>query len=119
MTALTLKCQNDIIIRTEKPNKLFHRNVRKLGIEGEFIEDSQIPLVRAQYEKLLIQDARSRGYLPVLDLDTAWSTWYDATRNRWYFRLTVYVVYMGKRKAKEWEGISSGKLIPRNIQKVM
>jgi hypothetical protein len=96
-----------------------HKKIRKFSMEGEFFEDSQIPVLRAQFETLMIHDARSRGYIPVLDLDPLWSTEYDIINDRWKFVMAIYVIYVGRRRAQECEGWTSGKLMPRSTQKVM
>jgi hypothetical protein len=96
-----------------------HKNIKKFAIEGEFIDDSMIPTTRVQFESLLVGDMRSRGYVPVLDIAPLWSTEYNQVRDIWMFGLSVYGVYIGKRKAKECEGLSDGKLLPRSIRKVM
>ena len=94
-----------------------HRNIKKFSIDGEFLNDSLIPSTRAQYETLVVGDMRRKGYVPVLDLDTQWSTEYNEDGDRWFFALSVYGIYIGKKKAKLWEGLSAGNLVPRNIQK--
>jgi hypothetical protein len=94
-----------------------HRNIKKFSIEGEFLNDSLIPITRAQYETLVVGDMRRKGYVPVLDLDTQWSTEYHEGKDRWFFALSIYGVYLGKKKAKLWEGLSAGSLVPRSIQK--
>ena len=96
-----------------------HRNIRKFSIDGEFLNDSLIPSTRAQYETLVVSDMRRNGWVPVLDLDTQWSTEYDESKDRWYFALSVYGIYLGKKKAKQWEGLSGGNLTPRAIPKIM
>jgi hypothetical protein len=95
-----------------------HKNIKKFSIVGVLNEDSDIPRIRAQYESLLTHDLRSKGYVPVLDLDTLWSTTYNRDRDWWDFTLSIYGIYLGKRKALEWEGIAGGKLIPKNTQSV-
>ena len=95
-----------------------HKNIRKFSIEGVLGQDSDIPRIRAQYESLLVHDLRARGYVPVLDLDTLWSTKYDEAKDSWEFVLGIYGIYIGKRRAYEWEGFSANRLIPRNTQSV-
>jgi len=96
-----------------------HKNIKRFAIVGEFQTDSEIPKTRYSYEQFLTKDIRHRGYIPVLDLDTAWSTEYDEDSDRWFFTLTIQTIYVGKRKARECEGILSGSLIPRSTPKVM
>jgi hypothetical protein len=91
-----------------------HKNISKFSIDGVLRQDSDIPRIRAQYESLLVHDLRSKGYVPVLDLDTQWATEYDADNDRWLFALSVYGIYLGKKRAYQWEGFSGSKLIPKN-----
>jgi hypothetical protein len=93
-----------------------HKNIRRFTIDGVLKKDSDIPRIRAQYESLLVHDLRANGYIPVLDLDTQWATEYDIDGDTWKFTLSVYGIYLGKKRAYKWEGFSGNKLIPRNIQ---
>jgi hypothetical protein len=68
--------------------------------------------VRAQYENLLTHDMRGKGYVRVLDIDTNFSVEFDG--ETWVFLMTLYGVYVGKKKAWQSEGITQGKLIPLN-----
>jgi hypothetical protein len=69
--------------------------------------------VKAQYESLLTQDMRSKGYVRVLDIDPAFSV--EFTGETWKFLMTIHGVYVGKKKAWQSEGWTQGKLIPRPI----
>jgi hypothetical protein len=113
----TFSNKNDIIGRIERPSKLKHRRIKKYAMSGIFGSDAEIPELRAKVERLLEDDARAMGYVPVLDLDTLWSTSYDLESDGWRYASVLYCIYVGKRKAKEWEGWQSGKLIPRPTQK--
>ncbi len=69
--------------------------------------------IKNQYENLLTHDMRSKGYAKVLDIDPAFSV--EFTGETWKFLMTLHGVYVGRKKAWLSEGISQGKLIPRNI----
>lgn len=88
--------------------------IKPFSLDGEFIDDSYAILAKVNAEKTINHSMRDRGYLPVLDLDPFWIVRYDEVRNKWFFDMTIYGVYMGKRKSWQFEGISQGKLIPRN-----
>lgn len=94
-----------------------HRDIRKFKIDGVLHQDSDIPRIRAQMESLTVHDLRARGYVPVLDLDTQWATAYDEETDTWTFTLSVYGMYLGKRKAYEWEGFSGNSLVPKTTRK--
>lgn len=95
-----------------------HKNIKRFQIRGEFLSDAEIPLTRIKYETLLRHSMRTDGFVPILDLDTAWSTQYSESENRWFFLLTIQGVYVGRKRAKVCEGISSGVPVPRSTRKV-
>ena len=90
-----------------------HKRIKRFQIEVEFNDDSQIISLRPQYENLLIQDMRGKGYVRVLDIDPAFSI--EFTGATWRFLMTLYGIYTGRRKAWQSEGITQGKLVPRNM----
>ena len=57
---------------------------------------------------------RDQGYVRVLDIDTAFSV--EFTGETWKFLMTLHGVYVGKKKAWLSEGITQGKMIPRNTR---
>lgn len=89
-----------------------HKIIKRFQIDVEFLDDSDMIRLKAQYESLLVQDMRSKGYVRVLDIDPAFSV--EFTGETWKFLMTIHGVYMGKKKAWLSEGITQGKLIPRN-----
>jgi hypothetical protein len=88
-----------------------HKNIKRFQVNVIFKDDSDMIRVRAQYESLLTQDMKGRGYARVLDIDPAFSVEFDG--ETWVFLMTLYGVYVGKKKAWQSEGITQGKLIPR------
>jgi hypothetical protein len=73
--------------------------------------------IRAQFESTLTQAMRGDGYIPVLDIDPAFSVSYNVEDKKWSFVLTIHGIYIGKVKAWQIEGFSSGKMLPRSIPK--
>ena len=88
-----------------------HKNIKRFQVRVQFKDDSDMIRVRAQYESLLTQDMRGKGYIRVLDLDPNFSVEFDG--ETWVFLMTLYGVYVGKKKSWQSEGITQGKLIPR------
>ena len=91
-----------------------HRPIKRFPITVEFADDSGIPRLRYQYESMLTHDMRSKGYVRVLDIDTNFSIEFNG--ETWVFLMTLYGVYVGKKKAWQSEGITQGKLIPRTTR---
>lgn len=93
-----------------------HRPIKKFGFKGQLGDDSRFEGLRKQYETLIIQGMRDVGYVPVLDLDTLWSTSYDQQNECYNFTISMFGIYVGRRKAFLIEGMSGqGRLHPRSI----
>lgn len=88
-----------------------HKRIKRFQVEVEFYDNSQIISLRPQYENLLTQDMRGKGYIRVLDIDPAFSI--DFTGETWKFLMTLHGIYVGKKKAWRLEGTTQNKLIPR------
>ena len=88
-----------------------HRRIKRFQIDVEFQDNSQLISLRPQYENLLVQDMRGKGYVRVLDIDPAFSV--EFTGETWKFLMSIHGVYVGKKKAWQSEGITQGKSIPR------
>jgi hypothetical protein len=91
--------------------------IKPFTIDGEFMDDSVAYLTRVATENFLDKTLRDKGYVRALDIDPSWYTWYDSDTDQWFFSMTIYGIYMGKRKSWEYEGIMQDKLIPRSIRK--
>jgi hypothetical protein len=91
-----------------------HRKIKRFQIEVQFDDNSRLISLRPQYENLLTQDMRGKGYVRVLDIDPAFSV--EFTGETWRFLMSIHGVYVGKKKAWQLEGITQGKSIPRIIR---
>lgn len=94
-----------------------HRVVKRFQIEGEFLDDSVLIMTRAQLETSLLHSLRSQGYIPLLDVSPAWSTEYDHIHDKWKFLLTIQAVYVGRKKAWEYEGVADNRMLKRSTPK--
>lgn len=90
-----------------------HKRIKNFYLSGEFTDDSFALHTRVNAELAINYMMRDSGYVKVLELDPVWSTYYNGEQNKWTFEMTIYGMYIGKRKAKKFAGISQGKLIPR------
>ncbi|AXH49199.1 hypothetical protein HWB76_gp203 [Streptomyces phage Blueeyedbeauty] len=90
-----------------------HKTIKRFGFEGKVNDDADFPRIRAQYESLILREMRELGYVPVLDLGPYWSTEYVKPDDAYEFVLSVYGVYLGRRRSWEVEGISNGREIKR------
>lgn len=89
-----------------------HKRIKRFQIEVQFYDNSQLISLKPQYENLLVQDMRGKGYIRVLDIDPAFSIEFNG--ETWKFLMTLHGIYVGKKKAWQLEGMTQGKLIHRN-----
>ena len=94
-----------------------HKQIKRFQVRVEFADDAGIPRLKYQYESMLTHDMRSKGYVRVLDIDTSFSVEFDG--QTWVFLMTLYGVYVGKKKAWLSEGITQGKLVPRSMRQTI
>lgn len=91
-----------------------NRKIRKFGFDGIIKDDAAIPRMRIQYEKTIISSMRDSGYVPVLDLDPQFHLEYNHNEDHYIFVIYVHGVFVGKKKAAEYEGFAGQRLIPRS-----
>lgn len=90
-----------------------NKKLKSFGIQGQIHDDSAIPRLRIEHERLIMTDMRDQGYVPILDLDTQFHLEYDEEDNTYEFEMIVYGIFVGKRKSYLYEGFSGQNLIPR------
>ena len=94
-----------------------HRKIKRFQIDVQFHDNAQLISLRPQYENLLVQDMRGKGYVRILDIDPAFSV--EFTGETWKFLMSIHGVYVGKKKAWQLEGITQGKSIPRTTRQTI
>jgi hypothetical protein len=87
-----------------------HRKIKDFSIDGHIYDEADFIKLRWQYENIIEEYMRVKGYIPHLDLDPVFSTSY--TGSSFEFKITWYGIYLGKAKAKCYKGVTSNKLIP-------
>jgi hypothetical protein len=92
---------------------MLRKQIHSFLIGGVIKDDASIKRIREMHERLLIQDMRSKGYVPVLDLDTQFSIEYNEKKDNYGFTLEIYGVYVGKKKAYQLEGFSGQQFYKR------
>lgn len=95
-----------------------HKKIERFGFDGQIRDDSDFIRLRAQYESLVVHQMRDDGYVPVLDLGPLWSTKYEKETETYRFDMTVYGVFVGRKKAWSIEGMDGvGRFLPRSTAK--
>ena len=86
-----------------------HRKITKFGLEGEIFDDSKIPKIKDQYINMICNGMRQKGYVPRYDIDPDFTISYNG--KTFEFKLSVYGVYVGKKRAKCVKGIDKNQVI--------
>ena len=98
---------------------MLKRNIKSFLISGVIKDDAGIGKAREMYERLLLQDMRMKGYVPVLDLEPQFSIKYNQEKDNYSFFLEMFGVYLGRKKAQEIEGFSGQQFFKRNTMEAM
>jgi hypothetical protein len=86
-----------------------HKPIKKYTHEGEIRDDSDFIRLRGELERLIEQQMRDEGYLPVYELGSHWST--ERLDGKYAFKLTMYACYAGKQKVSQYTHWQNGKLV--------
>lgn len=89
------------------------RKIHNFTITGTIGDDSHFIKARENYERIIIQQMRDKGYVPVLDMAPQFNLRYVESKNHYGFVLTLFGIFVGKSKALKYEGFSDQKFIPR------
>jgi hypothetical protein len=85
-----------------------HKKINRFQLDGVYLDDSRLLSARLSAMNVVVSKMRDSGYVPMLDVDPAWST--NLNENGTYsYLLTVHGVYLGKRRAKAVYGVSGGR----------
>lgn len=92
-----------------------HRNIKRFHIDGEIYDESTIVRLKEEYIFMLKAMMKSKGYLVRYDIDPDFTLSYNG--KGFYFALSIYGVFVGKKKAQWFDGIDKNKLISNSTQK--
>ena len=64
---------------------MLKKNIKSFLISGVIGDDAKIANARELHERLLLEDMRDRGYVPVLDLESQFSIKYNQLKNNYAY----------------------------------
>lgn len=74
--------------------------VKPFEVTGRFDSDAKFK-ARSKFEALAEDQMRESGRVPVLDKDTEWFISWNDDKEFYDFKLVMYGVYVGSKKARE------------------
>lgn len=90
---------------------MLNKNIKNFFISGLIKDEAIILKSRKNYERLLLQQMKDKGYVPVLDMDPQWQIVYNEKKDHYSFQLIMFGVYLGKKKCLDYLGFSGQKFI--------
>jgi hypothetical protein len=97
-------------------DNLHHKPIKRFHIDGNIYDDAAIARLRIEYAKLLETGMRMSGYVPRIDINPDFTLNYNQQKQYFEFELSIYGVYVGKKKSEWIIGIDETKAIytPQN-----
>jgi hypothetical protein len=92
-----------------------HKNIRRFYLDGEIYDEAAIPRVKDQYLKIVCDMMGKKGYIRRIDIDPDFTVQYNG--RTFNFEMSVYGIYLGKRKCEQYLGIDKNRLILKPILK--
>lgn len=89
-----------------------HKPIKRFSLDGSIYDDSAIGRLRIEYTRLLLSEMRLAGYVPRLDIDTDFTIEYNEAKQMFEFKLSIYGVYVGKKKSEWITGIDGTTEVP-------
>ena len=78
-----------------------HKPIKRFALDGVINDDAAIYRLQQEYIRLLVSEMRLSGYSPRIDIDPQFTLSYNQNKNYFEFTLSVYGIYIGRKKA-EW-----------------
>lgn len=92
-------------------DRYHHKPVRKFSLDGVIHDDSSFVRLRAEYINLITTEMRLLGYVPRLDINPDFTIDYNEIKKYFEFEISLYGVYVGKKKSQWISGIDETRVI--------
>ncbi len=86
-----------------------HKPVRMFSESGVIHDDKYFIRIRDELERIMIEQMKDLGFLPIHDFGPFWST--TRINDHYSFRLTMYGSFAGKRKSQKYDFWHEGRLV--------
>ena len=88
-----------------------HKPIKRFGFDGKIHDDSAIVRLKDEYRKLIHTEMRIAGYVPRLDISEDFTIQYNDKAKIFEFELSIYGIYVGKKKSEWIIGIDENRAI--------
>jgi hypothetical protein len=95
-----------------------HKAIKRFSLKGVIYDDSAIVRLRDEYSRLLSLEMKIGGYVPRLDIAEDFTIGYNEAKQYFEFELTIYGVYVGKKKSEWVLGVDQTRLVATQKSKL-
>jgi hypothetical protein len=88
-----------------------HKKIKRYTHEGYIRDDSDFIRLRLELERLMEQQMRAEGYVPIYELSSFWTTVREHSNKRYKFKLTMYASFAGRVKSNKFKYWQNGRLV--------
>ena len=92
-------------------DNLHHKPIKKFTLDGVINDESSIWRLKTEYLNLLISEMRLSGYVQRIDINPDFTLEYNEAKKYFEFELSIYGIYVGKRKSEWIAGVDETKAI--------
>ena len=92
-----------------------HKVIKKFELEGEIYDEAGIPRIKEQHIFMIKMMMKAKGYLIRYDIDPDFTIAYNG--KSFDFKLSIYGVFVGKKKAQWFDGVDHNRLVSNSTQK--
>jgi hypothetical protein len=90
---------------------IHHKTIKRFLLSGNIYDDSAILRLKTEYIRLLVSEMKISGYVPRFDIDPDFTMRYNEKAEIFEFKLSIYGIYVGKKKAEWIIGLDGTKVI--------
>ena len=88
-----------------------HKPIKRFGLSGVIHDEALIARLKIEYIRLIDAEMRVAGYAPRLDIDPDFTISYNEKKKYFEFILSVYGIYVGRKKVNWIIGIDGNTAI--------
>ena len=92
-------------------DKFHHKTIKKFNLEGKINDEAFTPRLKIEYIKLVLTQMKMLGYVPRFDIEPDFTIDYNEAKQYFEFELSIYGIYVGKRRAEWIQGVDGNKVI--------
>jgi hypothetical protein len=90
---------------------IHHKPIKRFHLNGNIHDEASLWRLKVEYQKLLDSEMILSGYVPRLDINQDFTVDYNYENKYFEFELSIYGVYVGKKKSEWIAGIDETKVI--------